>query len=201
MHIEGTKILAAPRAEVWAAFNDPEFLRQAIPGCQKVVEGEGGRLDIQLTFSVGPIKANFSSEVEKKEVVELSSYVLEGKGSAGPAGSGSGRVQVFLQDVAEGTQLDYQVDTQVSGRIAQLGARMIDGAARRFSEEFFANATRLLSDETPAATQAAATRHRPAAAVAAEPGAGVTAAGLGWKVLVGSFLGTLAGTLIANWLG
>lgn len=204
MFIEGNKILPAPRQQVWESLNDADFLRQCIPGCRSVIDTGDGHLDIQLTFAVGPIKANFTADAQKKDVIELTSYVLEGKGSAGPAGSGKGTIHVQLHDIEGGTQLDYSVETEVSGRMAQLGSRMIDGAARRFSEEFFANAARLLGGETTPDASVASTERTPqseAVLPAQTPVPMTSDAGLVWKLVLGSGLGAFLGTLIGNWIG
>lgn len=203
MLIEGNKILPASRQEVWQSLNDTDFLRQCIPGCRSVVDAGNGRLDVQLTFSIGPIKANFTAEAQKKDVVELSSYVLEGKGSAGPAGAGAGTIHVQLHDVANGCQLDYSVETQVSGRMAQLGSRMIDGAARRFSEEFFANAAALLGGEVAPVAVASTTTSQRKGTVGAQASTlpPALAAGLAWKLAMGCGVGALLGTLLGRWIG
>lgn len=163
MLIEGTKVLPMPRAQVWEALNDPAFLQSVIPGCRRVAEPTPGQLRMELTAAVGPIKANFEVEARKVDVVAPQSFVLEGRGSAGVAGSATGRARLLLTEVEGGTQLDYSAETEITGRVAQLGARMIDSTARKFSEEFFANVGRALSPgSTPTATPAEATAHVPA---------------------------------------
>jgi hypothetical protein len=145
MLIEGTKILALPREEVWKALNDPAFLQSSIPGCRRVTEPQPDNLAMELTSSVGPIKVNFTVEVKKLEVNAPESYVLEGSGSGGVAGSATGRVHVRLVEVEGGTQLEYSATTEITGRIAQLGSRLIDSTARKFSEEFFSNVVKAMS--------------------------------------------------------
>ncbi|MGE4239222.1 CoxG family protein [Ramlibacter sp.] len=157
MRIEGTKALPAARAAVWQALNDPVFLQQVIPGCREVRDLGDGQLDIALTSAVGPIRANFKAQVAMSEVVEGESYVLSGSGSAGAAGSASGSMRLQLSDIPAGTLLVYEAGTEIQGRLAQLGARMIDSTARRFSEEFFANVVRALDPQAArASTDAAA---------------------------------------------
>lgn len=151
MLIEGTKILPRPRQEVWTTLNDPAFLQTTVPGCRRVAEPHPDQLTMELTSAVGPIKVNFNIDVQRLEVRAPESYVLRGTGSAGVAGSATGQVTVRLAEVPGGTQLDYSAQTEITGRMAQLGSRLIDGAARKFSEEFFANVARAMNGATPGA--------------------------------------------------
>lgn len=211
MRIDGTKILALPRDEVWRALNDTAFLARTVPGCSKAEETSSGELRMALTSAVGPIRVNFDAGLRRLEVKPPESYVLEGGGSAGVAGSATGRVRVRLQEVDGGTQLHYEAQTEISGRIAQLGARLIDSTARKFAEEFFANVVRELSGGVPAAVATPAplaTRSvgttAPAAVAAMYPAAvpdgRLALDGLAWRVALGCALGSFAGTLGASLL-
>ncbi|WP_353171543.1 CoxG family protein [Paracandidimonas soli] len=203
MLVEGSKILAASRGEVWKALNDPDFLRRSIPGCREVKVVSPGELEVGLTVSVGPIKANFDTQLQIRDVRELESYVLAGSGSAGAAGSGSGTVRVSLSDVPGGTKLDYSAETEVSGRVAQLGARMMDSTARRFAEQFFANISRLLGGEEMPAAQALETRRAARASVASGEGAAqpqAWAGALAWKLALGCGVGAFLGNVLAAWV-
>lgn len=201
MLIEGSKTLAAPRAAVWKALNDPELLRLTIPGCREVAELAPGKLEIGLSAAVGPIKTSFNVELDKLDVVELESYTLRGKGSAGAAGSASGAVRVALSDIDQGTLLTYAAETEISGKVAQLGARLIDAAARRFSEEFFANIARRLG---PAATAGASPTPSASSARAVpaphEPAAATALSRLAWKLALGCGVGSFLGSLAASWI-
>ena len=209
MRIDGTKILALPRDEVWRALNDTAFLARTVPGCSKAEETSPGELTMALTSAVGPIRVNFDARLRRLEVKAPETYVLEGGGSAGVAGSATGRVRVNLQEVPGGTQLHYEAQTDITGRIAQLGARLIDSTARKFAEEFFANVVRELSGDTPAAAAAPAHRAAPSvgapAAVAMTPPAHapdwrLALDGLSWRLALGcgagSFIGTQAAVLL-----
>jgi carbon monoxide dehydrogenase subunit G len=204
MLIEGTKIVAARRGEVWLALNDPAFLRRAIPGCRRVERDDDGHLNIGMGAAVGPITADFEVKLEVLEVVEQVSYVLKGQGSAGPVGSAAGAVRVELGDVEGGTVLRYSAETEMTGRIAQLGSRMLDGAARKFSEAFFANIAKLLApDLAPAppvvALDRAAGRSSGAIAVAEDANALSQAmSALAWKLALFTAVGAFAGTFLAS---
>lgn len=208
MLIEGTKILALPRERVWQALNDPAFLQATVPGCRRVAEPRPGELEMELTSAVGPIKVHFNVEVKKLDVVAPQSYVLQGGGSGGVAGSATGRVQVRLTEVQGGTQLDYSAQTEITGRIAQLGARLIDSTARKFSEEFFANVARVLagggtppvaaSGQAPAPVASSAVPVAPAwQAPASAPGGTLALDGMAWRVALGCAAGSFVGTLVA----
>lgn len=206
MLIEGSKILPLPREQVWRALNDASFLQATVPGCRRVSAPREDALLMELTSSVGPIKVNFTADVKKLDVRAPESFVLEGGGSGGPAGSATGRLQIRLAEVPGGTQLDYSAQTEVTGRIAQLGARLIDSTARRFSEEFFANAARALSNgeqATPATVAAPATPAAPApasASTAGSPDLRLALDGLAWRVALACGLGSGIGALVANLL-
>lgn len=217
MLIEGTKILALPRERVWQALNDPAFLQATVPGCRRVAEPRPDELEMELTSAVGPIKVQFAVQVKKLDVVAPESYVLQGGGSGGVAGSATGRVQVRLTEVQGGTQLDYAAQTEITGRIAQLGSRLIDSTARKFSEEFFANVARNLSGgkaapeaaQAPAHAGQAAPTHNPVAAPpVAPPGPAWSTApdahglrlaldGMAWRVALGCAAGSFVGTIVA----
>ncbi|MBU7573274.1 MAG: carbon monoxide dehydrogenase subunit G [Hydrogenophaga sp.] len=205
MLIEGTKILARPLDEVWQALNNTDFLARVIPGCSKVSEPAPNQLALVLSAAVGPIKVSFSAEAQREDVVPPTSFALSGRGSAGPAGAASGRVKVQLTRVEGGTQLAYSADTEITGRMAQLGSRLIDSAARKFSEEFFANVARELAQPAPAQATTG-----PAAAPAAPQGVPAATAtvpdvmawrlaldGLAWRMAVGCAAGSFMGTLVA----
>jgi len=205
MLIEGSKTLASPREEVWRALNDPDFLSRSIPGCRQVKALSPDELEVGLTVSVGPIKANFDTRLQIRDVQERESYVLQGSGSAGAAGSGSGTVRVALSDIPGGTQLDYSAETEISGRVAQLGARMIDSTARRFAEEFFANISRMLNPPAPAVDASAKWRGRSSEPDAASSGAAAQIAArwpasLAWKLALGCAVGSFLGNLAAAWV-
>ena len=218
MQIEGSKILALPRADVWRALNDPAFLQTVVPGCRRAAEPQPGKLQMELGAAVGPIKVNFNVELTKLEVRAPESYVLQGGGSGGVAGSATGRVQVRLSEVPGGTQLDYSAQTEVTGRIAQLGSRLIDGAARKFSEEFFANVARAMAPG--AAAQRGSEEHPSSATALAAPSIASVAApathalpvvqlapdgrlgldGLAWRMAIGCAAGSFVGTIVATLL-
>jgi hypothetical protein len=212
MLIEGSKVLALARPEVWRALNDPGFLQRVIPGCREVSEPTPGKLLMALTSAVGPIKVNFDVDVQKRDVVEPESFVLEGKGSGGVAGSATGRVHVRLRELEGGTQLDYAAQTEITGRIAQLGSRMINSTARKFSEEFFANVAAAMQRQQGTSANTTGTTSVPGTAAASPqapaPSGGAPHAadphvwrllvdGVIWRVALGCAVGSFVGTALA----
>ena len=137
MEMTGERVIAADRARVWAALNDPEVLKVCISGCKEMEKTSPTSFTAKLVQKVGPVKANFTGEVELKDVVEGESYRIEGRGKGGAAGAASGGATVKLEDVPEGTKLTYEAEAKITGKIAQLGSRLINGFAKKMADEFF----------------------------------------------------------------
>ena len=137
MQMSGERTIAADRGTVWAALNDPEVLKECISGCQEMQRTSPNEFEAKVTQKVGPVKANFTGHVELTDVVEGHSYRISGKGKGGAAGGASGGAAVRLEEVPEGTKLAYDVDAKVTGKLAQLGSRLIDGFAKKMADDFF----------------------------------------------------------------
>lgn len=138
MQMAGEVTIAADRQHVWDALNDPEVLRQCIPGCETVIREADNVLLAKVVAKVGPIKAAFSGKVTLSELDPPNSYVISGEGNGGAAGFAKGSAAVKLTPAGNGTQLSYQVESAVGGKLAQIGTRLIDSTARKMAEEFFA---------------------------------------------------------------
>ena len=139
MEMEGSRQIAAPRAVVWAALNDGEVLKAAIPGCEKLTGGPEQGFEATVKQKVGPVSATFQGRVELSDVVPLTSYTISGEGKGGAAGFAKGSAAVQLADSEDGTLLTYKVNAHVGGKIAQLGSRLIDGFAKKMADAFFDN--------------------------------------------------------------
>jgi carbon monoxide dehydrogenase subunit G len=175
MQLTGEVMIAAPRGRVWTALNDPQLLARCIEGVEtltRVTDEKGERFEGKMNAKVGPVRATFTGAVSLTNVVEPESYVLVGEGKGGVAGFAKGEAAVRLAETAPGeTLLSYDVTSSVGGKLAQLGARLIEGTAKGYAESFFA---RLKAEvETPAieeaATPPAAQAATPPAAQAATP--------------------------------
>ncbi len=137
MEMTGSHIISASRETVWAALNDPEILEACIPGCQSLEKKSDTELAATVVTKIGPVKAKFSGEVTLGNLKPPESYTISGEGKGGIAGFAKGGANVRLTEVPEGTQLDYDVDAKVGGKLAQLGSRLIDSTARKLADQFF----------------------------------------------------------------
>lgn len=178
MELTGDSVIAAPRAAVWAALNDPAVLARCIDGVETLTAttGDDGvtRLDGTMNARVGPVRATFAGGVTLTEVDAPNRYVLVGEGKGGVAGFAKGSAEVTLTDAdaggTPGTRLAYAVTSSVGGKLAQLGARLIEGTARNYATTFF---TRFKAEvEAPAVIPAPAPAIGPV--TASEPRTGFT---------------------------
>ena len=140
MTMRGDVTLPADRDTVWLKLNDPEVLKQCIPGCQSLERtGENGFAAI-AKVKVGPVSATFKGSVELTDLNPPNSYRIQGAGEGGMAGFAKGGAAVALVDAPEGgCVLSYDVEASVGGKLAQLGSRLIDGVAKKMADQFFAN--------------------------------------------------------------
>ncbi|MBL1434834.1 MAG: carbon monoxide dehydrogenase subunit G [Rhodobacteraceae bacterium] len=139
MELTGSRNIKAPRAAVWEALNDPEILKAAIPGCSELVRNEDGGFAAVVTQKVGPVKATFKGAVTLSDIVPLESYTISGEGKGGAAGFAKGGAKVRLSDFEGGTELSYEVEARVGGKLAQIGSRLVDGFAKKMADKFFEN--------------------------------------------------------------
>lgn len=151
MSMQGEVILPADGATVWSALNDPEVLKACIPGCQELEKLSDTEFQATAKIAVGPVKATFKGGVKLTDLNPPSSYTISGEGQGGVAGWARGGAKVRLEDVEGGTRLVYDVEALVGGKIAQLGGRLINGVAKKYADEFFANFAKILSPAHTAA--------------------------------------------------
>ncbi|GGF54111.1 carbon monoxide dehydrogenase [Azorhizobium oxalatiphilum] len=138
--MEGEILLPADRATVWEKINDPEVLRACIPGCEMLEKTGDDAFKAAVKLKVGPVSATFKGAVTLTEIDAPNSYLISGEGEGGIAGFAKGGARVRLADAPEGgTTLAYTVEANVGGKIAQLGARMINSVAKKTADQFFAN--------------------------------------------------------------
>ncbi len=151
MDMTGEYIIAAPRAKVWSALNDPEILKQCIPGCQEMLKTSDTQFAAKVQARVGPVSASFSGKVTLSDLDPPNGYRIVGEGTGGAAGFAKGGATVHLADEGAGTKLNYKVEAQIGGKLAQIGSRLIDGAARKMADDFFSNFATLVSAQPPQA--------------------------------------------------
>ena len=136
--IEGEERIAAPLDRVWEALNDPDILRQSIPGCQSLEKKSDTEMAATVVLKIGPIKATFNGEVTLKNLNPPHSYTIEGEGKGGIAGFAKGGADVTLTpDGPDATVLKYAAKADVGGKIAQLGSRLIISTSKKLAGEFF----------------------------------------------------------------
>src|SRR3954454_4086874 len=153
MDMTGEHQIKAPRPAVWAALNDPAVLKQSIAGCEELVKTSDTEFQAQVTAKVGPVKAKFSGKVTLSELDPPNGYTITGEGSGGAAGFAKGGAKVALEDApGGGTLLKYEVNAQIGGKLAQIGSRLVDGAARKMADEFFTAFTSVVEEQAGGAT-------------------------------------------------
>ncbi len=138
MDMTGEYHIAAPRAAVWAALNDPEVLKACIPGCDELVMTSPTTMEAKVTQKIGPVKAKFAGAVELLNIDAPTSYTIRGEGKGGVAGFAKGAADVRLTEDGGGTLLTYAARAEVGGKLAQLGSRLIDSTAKKLADAFFA---------------------------------------------------------------
>ncbi|MBI1219950.1 MAG: carbon monoxide dehydrogenase [Rhodobacteraceae bacterium] len=137
MELTDEILINAPRSIVYAALNDPEILRAAIPGCEELIKHSDTDLEAKVVLKIGPVKARFSGRVTLDPGRAPDHMSLSGEGSGGVAGFAKGGADVELIEQGTETLLRYTARADVGGKIAQLGSRLILGAARKLSASFF----------------------------------------------------------------
>jgi carbon monoxide dehydrogenase subunit G len=138
MEMTGERRIAAPRERVWDALNDPQVLQAAIPGCESVERIGDDQFQAKVAMKLGPMSAKFGGKVTLSNIVPPVSYTISGEGTGGAMGFAKGGADVALEeDGAEATVLRYAVRAQVGGKMAQLGARLIDSTAKSMADQFF----------------------------------------------------------------
>ena len=137
MDMTGEYRIEALRDKVWAALNDPDILKDCIPGCQRLEKTSPTGFTADVVAKVGPVKAKFSGNVTLSDLDPPNGYTISGEGKGGVAGFASGGAKVRLEADGEATVLKYEVNAKVGGKLAQIGSRLIDATARKMANEFF----------------------------------------------------------------
>ena len=137
MDMQGSRPLGVTQQQAWEALNDPEILKTCIPGCEKFEPTEPNTYAVGTALKIGPVSARFNGRVVLSDIVPPESYKLSFDAQGGVAGFGKGTSAVLLKPTESGCELSYTVHSTVGGKIAQLGQRLIDGAAKSLAEDFF----------------------------------------------------------------
>jgi len=171
MDMTGSQIIEQPQSRVWDALNDTEILKACIPGCDTLEKVSDTEYKMTMTAAVGPVRAKFNGKLNLSDVNPPVSYTIAFEGSGGAAGFGKGSAEVTLSPEGSGTKLSYNAKAQIGGKLAQVGARLIDGVAKKMADDFFvAFKTKVSAMAVEAAPAPAATAAEPASpAVASTP--------------------------------
>lgn len=147
MELHGSVTIPAPLDQVWNALNDPEILRQCIPGCEEVVQVAADELHARVLLKMGPVRARFAGKVKMTDIRPQRGYTLNFEGSGGSAGFARGSSVITLQTVGNATQLDYTAQASVAGKLGQIGGRLMDASARQLADRFFEAFQRTVAGE------------------------------------------------------
>ena len=139
MTMTGEVDLLASREVVWAKLNDAEVLKACIPGCEELNKNSDTEFQAVATTKIGPVKARFKGTVQLTDLDPPNGYKISGQGDGGVAGFAKGGATVSLTEKEGGTLLSYNVEAQIGGKLAQLGQRLVNGAAKKIADEFFKN--------------------------------------------------------------
>ena len=166
MELTGTRIVDAPREKVWSALNDPVVLKEAVPGCETLERVTDNEWRAVVTAKIGPVSARFNGKMLLADLDPPNGYTLKFEGQGGAAGFASGEAKVSLAPADGGrTTLSYATKAQVGGKLAQIGSRLIDGAAAKMADDFFA---RFAEHFAPAAVTTPSGETAPAALPSAD---------------------------------
>lgn len=145
MEMTGEQSVPASPQETWRALNDPETLKACIAGCESIEKIADNEYQLSMTAKVGPVSAKFKGIMHLADLNPPHSYALRFEGQGGAAGFAKGAAKVALAPDGAGTRIAYTVSAQVGGKLAQIGSRLIDGAAKKMADDFFACFARQLA--------------------------------------------------------
>ena len=147
MKLIGTYQINLEKQKVWEALNNPEILKNSIPGCEEFKKNSENEFSATATNKIGPFNATFTGDIELKDLNPPNSYKISGSGNS-PVGFANGEAIVTLEDFEDGTKLSYTVEANVGGKIAQVGSRLIDMTAKKMADIFFGKFSELISVKT-----------------------------------------------------
>ena len=150
MKLNGSYQINLEKQKVWESLNDPEILKQAIPGCEEFKKNSDTEFTATATNKIGPFNASFTGDIELKDLKPPNSYKITGSGNS-IVGFASGEAIVTLEDYEGGTKLSYNVEANVGGKIAQVGSRLIDMTAKKMADIFFGKFSELITPQLSSA--------------------------------------------------
>ncbi|MFN7087028.1 MAG: CoxG family protein [Burkholderiales bacterium] len=150
MEMTGEQLIPLPQDKTWHALNDTAVLRDCIPGCEEIEKISETEYRLTMTAKVGPVSARFKGKMTLADATPPHAYTLRFEGEGGVAGFARGQASVQLAPEGEATRLGYAVKATVGGKLAQVGARLIDGVARKIATQFFTEFNKRVSEDMPA---------------------------------------------------
>ena len=178
MEMKGSRTVPGAVETTWRALNDPEVLRACIPGCESIERVSDGEYKVAMVARVGPVSARFTGRLLLADLIAPTSYTLKFEGQGGAAGFANGSAKVALAAADNGTRIDYAASAQVGGKLAQIGSRLVDGAAAKVADDFFARFVERVGAQVPASAAA------PAKSTAAPSGIGMRLAIIALIIIV-----------------
>ncbi len=193
MDFSGRYAIPARREAVWAALNDPDVLKACIPGCESLTKTDPTHFSARAILKIGPVKATFNAGIEQASLEPPVRCVLKGEGLGGVAGFARGEAEVLLDAENGGTVLSYKAKATIGGKLAQIGQRLIDGAARQIADDFFARFAAIVSAgaaaQGPAVAEPELQRHE---APSSRPSRAAEREGLAPEIWVVGLIGVIA---------
>ena len=147
MKFSGSYELNSSKKKVWENLNNIDVLKKCIDGCEEFLYMDNNKYSAKIFIKLGPINASFRSTIEINNIIKEESYEIKAHGNAGQLGNASGKVIIFLKELDKTTILNYEADTKINGRIAQLGSRLIDGSVKKNTDLFFQNFSKILNED------------------------------------------------------
>ena len=139
MEMKGEQLVPAPRQKTWEALNDPQVLKACVPGCEAIEPAGPNEYQVLMVARVGPVSAKFKGRLVLSDIRPPESYAIAFEGQGGAAGFAKGGARVRLADEGAATRLAYDVTANVGGKLAQIGSRLVDAAAKKVADDFFRN--------------------------------------------------------------
>ncbi len=147
MELKDEILIKAPTDVVYAALNDPEILKQCIPGCEELIKHSDSELEAKVVLKVGPVKARFGGNVTLDTAGAPDAFSLSGQGNGGAAGHAKGGADVTLTAQGDETLLSYDAKAEIGGKLAQLGSRLIQSTAKKLAAKFFKSFAKVIEEE------------------------------------------------------
>ena len=160
MEMKGEQLITAPQQTVWNGLNDPETLKACVPGCEEIKPTGDNEYQVLMVARVGPVSAKFKGKLTLSDIKPPNSYAIAFEGQGGAAGFAKGGAQVRLSTEGLTTRLAYDVKASVGGKLAQIGSRLIDAAAKKVADDFFRNFNETMSKQEADPEQTVVSHHK-----------------------------------------